>query len=60
MKKTIYLRRRRAAKPAKASRERVAVVGSGMTDREIISLYENYCIVTNIKIEGWEPTKNEH
>ena len=34
MKKTIYLRRRRAAKPAKASRERVAVVGSGMTNPE--------------------------
>ena len=32
----------------------------GMADREIISLYENYGIVTNIKIEGWEPTKNEH
>ena len=28
----------------------------GMADREIISLYENYGIVTNIKIEGWEPT----
>ena len=27
----------------------------GMADREIISLYENYGIVTNIKIEGWEP-----
>ena len=27
----------------------------GMADREIISLYEYYGIVTNIKIEGWEP-----
>ena len=27
----------------------------GMADLEIISLYENYGIVTNIKIEGWEP-----
>ena len=27
----------------------------GMADREIISLYENYGIVTNINIEGWEP-----
>ena len=27
----------------------------GLADREIISLYENYGIVTNIKIEGWEP-----
>ena len=26
-----------------------------MADREIISLYENYGIVTNVKIEGWEP-----
>ena len=26
-----------------------------MADREIIGLYENYGIVTNIKIEGWEP-----
>nr|DAO58593.1 MAG TPA: hypothetical protein [Caudoviricetes sp.] len=32
----------------------------GMADREIISLYENYGIMTNIKIEGWEPTKNKH
>jgi hypothetical protein len=31
MKKTIYLRRRRAARPARASRESVAVVGSGTT-----------------------------
>ncbi len=30
MKKTIYLRRRRAARPARASRESVAVVGSGI------------------------------
>ena len=28
----------------------------GMADREIISLYENYGIITDIKIEGWEPT----
>ncbi len=27
----------------------------GMADREIISLYENYGIITDIKIEGWEP-----
>ena len=27
----------------------------GMADREIINLYENYGIVTNIRIEGWEP-----
>ena len=30
----------------------------GMADREIISLYENYGIVTNIKIEGWEPASH--
>jgi len=29
MKKTVYLRRRRAARPARASRESVAVAGSG-------------------------------
>ena len=31
----------------------------GMADREIICLYENYGIVTNIKIEGWEPPPAE-
>ena len=30
----------------------------GMADREIISLHENYGIVTNIKIEGWEPASH--
>lgn len=30
----------------------------GMADREIISLYENYGIVTNIKIEGREPASH--
>lgn len=35
-KKVSYLRRRRAAKPANASRESVAVVGSGMVCVEIV------------------------